>query len=62
MALRVRDRASGRLRQDAVVIPSIAGQRYVVSMFGTISDCVHNLDAANGDAVIPTGVLFVYVW
>jgi len=52
VALRVRDRVSGRLRQDAVVIPTVAGQRYVVSMFGTISDWVHNLEAGNGDAVI----------
>jgi hypothetical protein len=52
VALRVRDRVSGHMRQDAVVIPTVAGQRYVVSMFGTISDWVHNLDAANGDAVI----------
>jgi hypothetical protein len=51
VALRVRDRISGRLRQDAVVIPTVAGEQYVVSMFGTISDWVHNLEAANGDAV-----------
>ena len=55
VALRVRDRLSGRMRQDAVVIPTVAGQRYVVSMFGTISDWVHNLEAANGDAVISHG-------
>jgi len=52
VALRVRDRVTGHMRQDAVVIPTVAGQRYVVSMFGTISDWVHNLEAANGDAVI----------
>ncbi len=55
VALRVRDRVSGRMRQDAVVTPTVAGQRYVVSMFGTISDWVHNLEAANGDAVISHG-------
>jgi hypothetical protein len=38
--------------QDAVVIPTVSGHQYVVSMFGTISDWVHNLDAANGDAII----------
>ena len=38
------------MRQDAVVIPTVSGQRYVVSMFGTISDWVHNLEAARGDA------------
>ena len=52
VSLQVRDRASGRMRADAVVIPSVAGERYVVSMFGTISDWVHNLEAAHGDAVI----------
>jgi hypothetical protein len=55
VALRVRDRATGHIRQDAVVIPTVAGHRYVVSMFGTISDWVHNLEAANGDAVISHG-------
>jgi hypothetical protein len=43
------------MRQDAVVLPTVAGQRYVVSMFGTISDWVHNVEAANGDAVISHG-------
>jgi D-alanyl-D-alanine carboxypeptidase len=55
VALHVRDRVSGRLRQDAVVIPSLGGERYVVSMFGTISDWVRNLEAANGDAAISHG-------
>jgi hypothetical protein len=43
------------MRQDAVVIPTVTGQRSVVSMFGTISNWVHNLEAANGDAVISHG-------
>jgi hypothetical protein len=55
VALQVRDRTSGRMRQDAVVIATVAGQRYVVSMFGTISDWLHNLEAAHGDAVIAHG-------
>jgi len=54
-ALEVRDRVSGRMRADAVVIPTVAGQRYVVSMFGTISDWVHNLEASHGEAVIAHG-------
>jgi hypothetical protein len=54
-ALEVRDRASGRMRADAVVVPTVAGRRYIVSMFGTISDWVHNLDAAHGGAVIAHG-------
>ncbi len=52
VALQVRDRVSGRMRADAVVIPTVSGQQYIVSMFGTISDWVQNLDAAHGDAVI----------
>ena len=55
VALLVRDRVSGRWRQDAVVLPSVAGERYVVSMFGTISDWVHNIEAAHGDAAIAHG-------
>jgi hypothetical protein len=55
VALRIRDRVSGRMRQDAVVVPTVAGQRYVVSMFGAISDWVHNIDAAHGDAVVSHG-------
>ncbi len=52
VALEVRDRESGRIRADAVVVATVAGHRYIVSMFGTISDWVHNLEAAHGDAVI----------
>jgi hypothetical protein len=55
VALEVRDRVSGRMRADAVVVPTVAGERYIVSMFGTISDWVHNLEAAHGDAVISHG-------
>jgi hypothetical protein len=55
IALHVRDRVSGRWRQDAVVLPSVAGERYVVSMFGAISDWVNNIEAAHGDAAISHG-------
>ena len=55
VALHVRDRVSGRWRQDAVVLPSVAGERYAVSMFGTISDWVKNVEAAHGDAAISHG-------
>jgi hypothetical protein len=54
-ALGVRDRMSGRMRADAVVVPTVAGQRYVVSMFGRISDWVHNIEASHGDAVVSHG-------
>jgi hypothetical protein len=43
------------MRADAVVIPTVAGERYVVSMFGTISDWVQNLEVAQGDAIISHG-------
>ncbi len=55
VALRVRDRASGRMRQDAVVVPTVAGRRYIVSMFGTVSDWVRNVESTHGDAVISHG-------
>lgn len=43
------------MRADAVVVPSVGGERYIVSMFGTISDWVHNLEGAHGDALICHG-------
>jgi hypothetical protein len=55
VALQVRDRVSGHVRADAVVLPTVAGSQYIVSMFGTVSDWVQNLDAAHGDAVISHG-------
>lgn len=55
VSLGVRDRVSGRMRVDAVVVPTVAGERYVVSMFGTISDWVKNLAAAQGDAIVCHG-------
>jgi hypothetical protein len=54
-ALEVRDRISGRMRADAVVVPTVAQKQYIVSMFGTVSDWVQNVDAARGDAVIYHG-------
>jgi hypothetical protein len=33
------------------LLPNGVVERYIVSMFGTISDWVHNIDAAHGDAV-----------
>lgn len=42
---------ASRRRRD----PDGQGERYVVSTFGTISDWVHNLEAANGDAVVAHG-------
>jgi hypothetical protein len=38
-----------------VVIATVEGKRYLVSMLGTESDCVKNVEAAHGDAVIRQG-------
>jgi hypothetical protein len=44
-----------RERADAVVVPTVARELYIVSMFGTVSDWVHNIEASPGDAVISHG-------
>lgn len=54
-ALEVRGRASGRLRATAVVIATVAGKRYLVSMLGPHSDWVQNIAAAQGEAVLRQG-------
>ena len=54
-ALEVRGRASGRRRSTAVVIATVEGKRYLVSMLGMRSDWVQNVEAAQGDAVIRQG-------
>ena len=54
-ALEVRGRASGRRRATAVVIATVEGQRYLVSMLGPRSDWVKNVEAAHGDAVLRQG-------
>jgi deazaflavin-dependent oxidoreductase (nitroreductase family) len=54
-ALDVRGRASGRTRASAVVIATVGGERYLVSMLGPQSDWVKNVEAAHGDAVIRQG-------
>jgi deazaflavin-dependent oxidoreductase (nitroreductase family) len=53
--LEVRGRASGRRRSTPVVIATVAGSRYLVSMLGPGSDWVKNVEAANGDAVLRQG-------
>ena len=54
-ALEVRGRTSGRWRSTPVVIASVKGGDYLVSMLGPRSEWVRNADAANGDAVIRQG-------
>jgi deazaflavin-dependent oxidoreductase (nitroreductase family) len=54
-ALEVSGRASGRTRSNPVVIATVEGNRYLVSMLGTQSEWVKNVEAAHGDAVIRQG-------
>ena len=53
--LEVRGRTSGRTRSNPVVIATVEGKRYLVSMLGAESDWVKNVEAARGDAVIRQG-------
>jgi deazaflavin-dependent oxidoreductase (nitroreductase family) len=53
--LEVRGRASGRSRATALVIATVAGHRYFVSMLGPGSEWVKNVEAARGEAVIRQG-------
>jgi deazaflavin-dependent oxidoreductase (nitroreductase family) len=53
--LEVRGRRSGRRRANPVVIATVAGKRYLVSMLGPQSDWVKNVEEAHGDAVIRQG-------
>lgn len=53
--LEVRGRASGRRRSTPVVVVALDGGRYLVSMLGTESDWVRNVEAAHGDAILRQG-------
>jgi len=53
--LEVRGRASGQPRSTPVVIASLDGERYLVSMLGPGSDWVKNVEAADGLAVLRQG-------
>jgi F420H(2)-dependent quinone reductase len=50
--LEVHGRKSGRRRSNPVVIATVEGKRYLVSMLGPGSDWVKNVEAGHGDAVI----------
>jgi len=54
-SLEVRGRVSGRIRSNPVVIATVEGNRYLVSMLGPQSEWVKNVEATNGDAVIRQG-------
>ena len=53
--LEVPGRTSGRRRSNPVVIATLEGKSYLVSMLGKDSDWVKNVEAASGDAVIRQG-------
>jgi len=53
--LEVPGRASDRRRSTPVVIATVEGNRYLVSMLGPGSDWVKNVEAAHGDAVLRQG-------
>jgi deazaflavin-dependent oxidoreductase (nitroreductase family) len=53
--LEVRGRASGQPRSTPVVIATVDGSRYLVSMLGPGSDWVKNVEAAGGAAVLRQG-------
>jgi deazaflavin-dependent oxidoreductase (nitroreductase family) len=53
--LEVLGRVSGQRRSNPVVIATVDGKRYLVSMLGPGSDWVKNVEAARGDAVIRQG-------
>ena len=54
-ALEVQGRTSGRRRSIPVVIATVEGKHYLVSMLGPESAWVKNVEAADGDAVIRQG-------
>ncbi len=54
-ALEVRGRTSGRNRSSPVVIATVEGKQYLVSILGAESHWVKNIEAAHGDAVIRHG-------
>jgi deazaflavin-dependent oxidoreductase (nitroreductase family) len=57
-ALEVRGRTSGQVRTLPVVIATVEGERYLVSMLGAQSDWVKNVEAAHGRAVMRQGARY----
>ncbi len=53
--LEVTGRLSGRTRSNPVPITTVAGRSYLVSMLGSGSDWVKNVEAAHGEAFIRQG-------
>ena len=53
--LEVQGRTSGRPRALPVVVATVEGERYLVSMLGPNSNWVRNVEAAHGAAVLRQG-------
>ena len=53
--LEVRGRKSGQRRATPVVIATVDGLHYLVSMLGPGSDWVRNVEAAHGEAILRHG-------
>jgi deazaflavin-dependent oxidoreductase (nitroreductase family) len=53
--IEVAGRKSGRVRSNPVVIPTVDGKRYLVSILGAESDWVKNVEAAHGQVVLRKG-------
>jgi deazaflavin-dependent oxidoreductase (nitroreductase family) len=53
--LEVRGRSSGTLRRSPVVIATVDGHEYLVSILGNGAEWVKNVDAAHGAAIIRHG-------
>ena len=54
--LEVQGRKSGRLRSNPIVIATVEGKQYLVSMLGPESEWVRNVEAAHGEASIRQGL------
>lgn len=55
VALEVRGRTSGEPRSVPVVVATVDGAEYLVSMLGPRSEWVRNVEAAGGEAVLRQG-------
>ena len=55
VTLEVRGRRSGRKRELPLVMVVLDGERYLVSMLGTGSNWVRNVEAAGGDVTLRHG-------
>jgi deazaflavin-dependent oxidoreductase (nitroreductase family) len=55
VAVEIPGRKSGRIRVTPLVMPTVEGKQYLVSMLGADSEWVKNAEAAGGNVVIHHG-------